>query len=95
MIRTSLVASAKRALFLSKSWSSPRSRPSVPSTSMTRMLSAIFAPALSLRLFLDIQMPFVVCRRSVSDMTENSVPKRLFKRVDFPVDWDPKTEIRW
>jgi len=28
-------------------------------------------------------------------MTEKWVPKRLFRRVDLPVDCDPKTEMRW
>lgn len=96
-MRTSLVARAKRALFRSKSWSSPRSRPSVPSTSMTRMFSAILVAPESATsfLFFDIHIPFVVCRLSDSDMILNWVPNRLLRRVDFPVDCEPKTEIRW
>lgn len=94
-IKTSLVARANRALFRSKSWSSPLSRPSVPSTSMTRMLSAmVFSPWFS-RLFLDIQIPFVVWRRSSSAMTPKDVLNRWLSRVDLPVLWEPKTEIRW
>jgi len=65
--------------------------------SMMRMLSAILFVELSEWpfLFLDIQMPLVVCFLSVSDMTPNSVPNKWLSRVDFPVDWEPKTEMRW
>jgi hypothetical protein len=45
-------------------------------------------------LFFDSQIPLVVCLRSVSDMTENCVPKSWLRRVDFPVDCDPNTEMR-
>lgn len=98
-ISTSLVASANRALLRSKSWSSPRSRPSVPSTSITKMLSAmrdsLSVPPSPCFLLFDIQIPFVVCLRSSSDMTENCVPKRWLSRVDLPVDCEPNTEMRW
>lgn len=46
-------------------------------------------------LFFDSQMPLVVCRLSASDMTLKSVLKSAFNRVDFPVDWDPNTDIVW
>src|SRR6202000_800391 len=90
-INTSLVAKANSELLRSKSWSSPRSRPSVPSTSMTRILSAI---SVADDLFLANHIPLVVCRLSASDMTEKSVLKRAFRRVDLPVDCEPKTEMR-
>ena len=34
-------------------------------------------------------------RRSASDMTLKSVLKSALRRVDLPVDWEPKTEMRW
>jgi hypothetical protein len=59
---------------------------------MTRILSAI---SVAEDLFFANHIPFVVCLRSDSAMTEKSVSKRAFRRVDLPVDCDPKTEMRW
>lgn len=69
---TSLVAMEKRADLRSKSWSSPLSRPSVPSTSITN--TCMPRPR-------DIQMPFVVWLRWFSSMTSKFVPKSRFNRV--------------
>lgn len=81
-IKTSVLASEKSADLRSKSWSSPRSRPSVPSTSMTRV--ELYAEG-------HIQMPLVVCWRLDSSMTSKVVPNKRFKRVDLPVLCEPNT----
>ena len=81
-INTSVLARLNNADLRSKSWSSPRSRPSVPSTSIT-----------SVELYFDghIQIPLVVCCRCDSSITSKLVPNSRLSKVDLPVDWEPKT----
>jgi hypothetical protein len=81
-INTSVLAKLNSADLRSKSWSSPLSLPSVPSTSMT-----------SVELYFDghIQIPLVVCCRLDSSITSKLVPNSRLSRVDLPVDWEPKT----
>jgi hypothetical protein len=92
MSKTSVDARLNNALFLSKSWSSPRSLPSVPSTSMTiveeNLDGHIQIPVAHAELisWIDLllqrdHVPFVVCCLLVSSITSNVVPKRRLSSV--------------
>mmetsp|Transcript_2341 Transcript_2341/g.6531 ORF Transcript_2341/g.6531 Transcript_2341/m.6531 type:complete len:242 (-) Transcript_2341:186-911(-) len=79
-------ASENRDVFRSKFVSSPRSRPSVPSTSITRVLENSETPA---------QIPVVVWDRpSSSSMVWKFVPNMMFSNVLFPLLWHPRTATR-
>lgn len=73
IMTTSETAIENKADFRSKSWSSPLSRPSVPSTSITSN-GDCFA--------FEIQIPFVVWDRPLfMSITSNEVSNKWFKRV--------------
>lgn len=83
-IITSLVAMENKADLRSKSWSSPRSRPSVPSTSITS--TCMPRPR-------DIQIPLVVWLRLYSSITSNEVPKSRFRRVPLTLLSDARKTV--
>ena len=98
--RTSATAIANSAVCFSNAASaSPRSRPSVPSRSMTSVGNEPDEEPLPEEAFgvpMATQTPLVVCDRPSSwFISWNDVPKTWFMSVDLPLLWGPMMATTW